>query len=146
VPRCRRLLRGAFPYIRRFLSGRAESPVSLAAGQLIAGTALLALVTPFGSGPSGPLTVEAVAAVVALGGLGTGLAYVLSYRLIAVAGATTSSTVTYLIPIFSTAAGVLILDEELTWNQPLGALVVLAGIAVSRVGSNRTSPPAPTDP
>jgi len=84
--------------------------------------------------------------VVALGGLGTGLAYVLSYRLIAVAGATTSSTVTYLIPIFSTAAGVLILDEELTWNQPLGALVVLAGIAVSRVGSNRTSPPAPTDP
>jgi threonine/homoserine efflux transporter RhtA len=40
--------------------------------------------------------------------------------------------VTYLIPFFATLIGVIGLGEHLTWYQPVGALVVLAGVAVSQ--------------
>lgn len=48
------------------------------------------------------------------------------------ASATAASTVTYLIPFFSTVAGVLILGDALTWNEPVGGVVVIAGVAVSQ--------------
>jgi drug/metabolite transporter (DMT)-like permease len=35
------------------------------------------------------------------------------------------------IPIFATAAGVLALHERLHWYEPVGALIVLAGIATT---------------
>ena len=43
-----------------------------------------------------------------------------------------ASTVTYVIPLFSTLAGVLILSEPLTWNEPVGAMVVILGVAVAQ--------------
>jgi drug/metabolite transporter (DMT)-like permease len=70
--------------------------------------------------------------VLVLGALGTGIAYILNNRIIRDAGATTASTVTYVIPVFSTAAGLIFLGEELTWNQPIGGLIVLLGVAVSQ--------------
>jgi drug/metabolite transporter (DMT)-like permease len=36
------------------------------------------------------------------------------------------------IPLFSTLVGVVLLGERLTWNQPLGAVVVILGVAVSQ--------------
>ena len=62
---------------------------------------------------------------------GTGLAYILNYAVVRLAGATTASTVTYLVPIVSTALGIAVLGEELDWNQPVGAAVVLASVAYS---------------
>ena len=50
-------------------------------------------------------------------------------------GATTAASVTYLVPLFSTLLGVLVLSEELLWHEPVGALVVLAGVAVSQTGA-----------
>jgi len=67
-----------------------------------------------------------------LGALGSGVAYVLNYAIIRRAGATTASTVTYLVPLFSTVLGVVVLGEALSWNQPVGAVVVLAGVAVAQ--------------
>jgi len=78
------------------------------------------------------LSGEVVASILALGALGTGLAFVLNFRVIRFAGATTSASVTYLIPIVATIIGVVVLDERLTWYQPVGALVVLVGVAVSQ--------------
>jgi drug/metabolite transporter (DMT)-like permease len=40
--------------------------------------------------------------------------------------------VTYLVPIFATVFGVVLLNEQLTWNQPVGAAVIVAGVAVSQ--------------
>jgi drug/metabolite transporter (DMT)-like permease len=40
--------------------------------------------------------------------------------------------VTYLVPVVSTALGVLVLGEPLRWNEPAGAVVVLLGIALSQ--------------
>jgi len=125
----------AIPYARRFLAGRPESGVALAAGQLIAATALLAIVAPLIAGaprPVSTLSADVIASVLALGALGTGIAFALNFRVIRLAGATTSASVTYLIPIFATLIGVTVLGEEITWYQPVGALVVLLGVAVSQ--------------
>lgn len=70
--------------------------------------------------------------VVALGAAGTGLAYVVTFTVIRDAGATTSSLVTYVIPIFSTLAGVVILKEPLGWSEPLGAAVIVVGALMAR--------------
>ena len=43
-----------------------------------------------------------------------------------------TSMVTYLIPIVSTLAGVLLLGEATSWNEPAGALVILFGIVISQ--------------
>ena len=138
-----------FPYARRYLTGRPESTLALSSAQLLCGTAIVAILTPFLSTSHGTLTAPVVGSVAVLGALGTGLAYVLNYGVIRGAGATAASTVTYLIPVFSTLAGVLILREPATWNQPVGALIVLGGAALAggrvRV-RERSGPPRPHQP
>jgi EamA-like transporter family len=54
-------------------------------------------------------------------------------------GATTASTVTYLIPVVGVVLGVLLLSETLTWNEPAGAVIVILGILTAQ---NRLAPPA----
>ncbi len=122
----------AFPYMRKYLAGRDESPLALAGGQLLCGTVQLAAVVVFFTRVPGSYTLRPVVSVVVLGVLGTGIAYVVNYGIIRDAGATAASTVTYLLPIFATIAGMVFLGERLTWNQPAGAAVVLAGVAVSQ--------------
>jgi drug/metabolite transporter (DMT)-like permease len=50
------------------------------------------------------------------------------HAIVRAAGPTTFSTVTYLIPVVSTALGVLVLAEPLGWNEPVGAAVVLGAM------------------
>jgi drug/metabolite transporter (DMT)-like permease len=119
------------PYTRRHLAGRPEPGTSLAAAQLLCATAMLLVVVPFATAPSLAVDAGELASLLVLGVLGSGVAYVLTYAIVRAAGATTFSTVAYVIPLFSTALGVAVLGEGLSWNEPLGALVVLAGIAVS---------------
>jgi drug/metabolite transporter (DMT)-like permease len=125
----------AIPYTRRYITPRPESGLAASAGQLLIATVLLAVVAPLAGGGypavaqlSGPV----VASVAALGVLGTGLAFVLHMRNIRLLGASTASMVTYLIPIFATVIGVLVLGEELAWFQPVGAAVVLLGVAIAQ--------------
>jgi drug/metabolite transporter (DMT)-like permease len=139
----------AIPYQRRFLSGPALSGVGVPAGQLLMACALLLVVAPLVAGPPpapGGLSVAVLASVLALGALGTGLAFVLNFRVIRFAGASTSASVTYLLPIVATTIGVLGLGEDIRWYQPVGALIVLAGVAVSqgrpRLPSRRPVQPA----
>lgn len=120
-----------FPYTRRYLAGRQESTIALSSAQLLCGTAELALITPLLTSLPSHVPLPAIVSVVALGTLGTGLAYVLNYGVIRAAGATVGATVTYIVPIFSTLAGVLVLHEPLSWNEPVGALVILLGTRVS---------------
>jgi drug/metabolite transporter (DMT)-like permease len=122
----------AFPYTRRFLAGRHESGVALAGGQLTCAALELAVVTIFVGGAPGAVTVRAGLSLLALGALGTGLAYILNYAVVRRAGATTASTVTYLVPVWATLLGVLVLSEPLSWNEPVGAAVVLASVAASQ--------------
>ena len=140
----------AIPYQKRFVAGRPGSGLSLAAAQLVLATAQLAIVAPlFAGAPPVPtrLSGEVLLSVLALGALGTGLAFVLNFRVIRLAGASTSASVTYLMPVVATVAGLIVLDEHLIWNQPVGALVVLAGVAVSQgvLARRRARPAGPAD-
>jgi len=119
-------------WVRRTLANRSESHLSLTAGQLLCGTAwtLIAAVavTPMPHGvPLAPTL-----SIAALGALGTGFAFLLQYGLVAEVGPTTAQMVTYLVPVIATVAGVVLLGESLSWNTPVGALVVLAGAALTQ--------------
>jgi drug/metabolite transporter (DMT)-like permease len=119
-----------FPYTRRFLTGTGYSSLSLAAGQLLVGTVALAVVAPvFTSSPT-QWRISAVVSVALLGALGTGIAYLLNYGIIAAAGATTATTVGYVMPVVSVVAGIAVLGERVTWNEPIGAAVIVAGAAL----------------
>lgn len=124
----------AVTYTGKHLTGSThpESPAQFPAAQLLVATAALSMVVvPLGNPPTSvPSTV--VLAMLALGVLGTGFAYVLLYRVVTIAGATTASTVTYLIPLVSTTLGIVVLGESLTWNEPLGAALVLTGAWLTR--------------
>lgn len=125
----------AIPYQKRFIAGRPESGVAIVTAQLLVAVAQLALIAPLLAGaPPVPtrLSLPVVAAVVALGALGTGVAFLLNFRVIRLAGAVASTSVTYLMPVVSTAVGVAFLHEHVVWNQPAGALVILVGVAVTQ--------------
>jgi drug/metabolite transporter (DMT)-like permease len=72
-----------------------------------------------------------IAAVVALGVLCSGVAYLLYFRLIADIGATSALTVTFLIPVFGVLWGRIFLNETVGWHTFLGAAIVLAGTALA---------------
>jgi drug/metabolite transporter (DMT)-like permease len=125
----------AIPYQRRYLSGLPGSGFAVPAGMLLMAALELLVVAPLVAGtPPAPgrLHPAVIGSVLSLGALGTGLAFVLNFRVIRLAGASTSASVTYLLPIVATLIGVLGLGERLHWYQPVGALVVLSGVAVSQ--------------
>ena len=121
----------SYVYARRFLTGRGFSALVLSAGQMAAGAVLLVLVRPMVARSPVMLTPTVIASLLVLGILGTGVAYVLNYRLIADEGAVAASTVTYLIPLVAVVLGALILNEPLTWHLLAGGAIVLVGVAVS---------------
>jgi drug/metabolite transporter (DMT)-like permease len=130
-------------YMRRYLSSTGYSSLALSVGQLVAGTLELALILPFATHLPERLPWHVVGAIFCLGTFGTGIAYVLSYGLIRLAGATVASTVTYFIPIVSIAIGVLGLGEQLAWRAPVGALIIVGGALISRSEPGLRVAPAP---
>lgn len=132
-----------FPYARRYLANNPDQPIALAAGQLICGSLLLIVATVITAPTTGHISLGPVTAVIALGGLGTGIAYILNYSVIRDAGATVASTVTYLIPVFSTLAGITLLGEPVTWNQPAGAAIIALGATISQAVLRRPTTPLP---
>ncbi|KAB1987185.1 DMT family transporter [Streptomyces triticiradicis] len=121
-------------YVRRTLAGTGHSHLSMTGAQLLLATAQLAFVTPlFTTLPSRVAWVPLLA-IAALGALGTGLAMLLQYGIVAEVGPTTAQMVTYFIPVIATAAGVAILGESLAWSTPVGAVIVLAGAALTQTG------------
>ncbi|WP_436849236.1 DMT family transporter [Streptomyces atriruber] len=119
-------------YVRRTLAGSGHSNLSLSGAQLLVATAELALVTPLFTSLPTHFPVVPLLAIVALGALGTGVAFLLQYALVAEVGPTTAQMVTYFIPVIATAAGVAVLGESLSWSTPVGAVIVLAGAALTQ--------------
>ncbi|MGW4734574.1 DMT family transporter [Streptomyces shenzhenensis] len=127
-------------YVRRTLAGTGHSHLSMTGAQLLLATVQLAVVTPlFTSFPS-RFPLVPLLAVAALGALGTGLAVLVQYGLVAEVGPTTAQMVTYFIPVIATAAGVAILGESLTWTTPVGAAIVLAGAALTQARPKSRTP------
>lgn len=120
---------------------RGISPLDLSLGQLAVGTVLVA---PFALAqlPSEAPPAKAVLAILALGSLGTAVAYVLYFALIASSGASRAILVTYLVPAFALVYGALFVDEPVTASAVAGLALILGGTAlatgaVHRLGSVR---------
>ncbi|WP_229854693.1 DMT family transporter [Streptomyces filipinensis] len=120
-------------YVRRTLAGSGNSHLSMTGAQLLLATLQLAFVTPVFAGFPTHVALVPLLAVAALGALGTGLAVLIQYGLVAEVGPTTAQMVTYFIPVIATGAGVAILGESLRWTTPVGAVIVLAGAALTQV-------------
>ena len=73
---------------------------------------------------------ETIVSVVVLGVVGTAFAYLLFFTLIAGAGATYASFVTYLIPPIALAYGALFLDEGVGASALGGMVLILVGVAL----------------
>jgi len=118
-------------WLRRFGVGSGQDPTTVATVQLSLAALLMLVVAPVVA--TGPVRLDwrIVAAMVALGAVGTGLAYAWNTRLVGAWGAGRASTVTYLTPVVGVGLGVLVLGEPLRWNEPVGGVVVLAGIALA---------------
>jgi drug/metabolite transporter (DMT)-like permease len=86
-----------------------------------------AAVTVSGSSPD----LGEIAAVVSLGVVGTALAFVLYYSLIAETGAGRASLVGYMIPPTALAYGAILLDETITAASLAGLVLILAGVALA---------------
>src|SRR5205807_3933269 len=80
-----------FPYTRRHLAGRTESGIALSACQLTCAAAMLAVFLPLSPAP-GHIGPDGVGSLLALGALGSGIAFALNYAIVRAKGATTAST------------------------------------------------------
>ena len=120
----------AFNYVRRYVTPYRLNPVSLTACQLLVATAMLTVLAPFGGGRV-RVTWPVFGSVLALGALGTGIAFVIYHGLIRDIGATSASLVTFVVPVVAVALGVVALGEDVTWNLFAGAVVVVFGVALA---------------
>ena len=135
-------------YARRFVTGarlvmdpvtgprRATSPeialTQVATAAII--TVTLAAITerPDGGGLIGvPPTPSAWVAVMWVGILGSGVAYILFFGIMRAWGATRTTLVTYVLPIMGIALGVIVLDERLHPEEIVGTVLVLVGLVLA---------------
>lgn len=122
----------AIGYIRRFISQRDLSGITVAFMNIGMAAAIMLLLTPFLAIGEVQLDFWVVSSLLLLGGLSTGLAYIWNIGIIRAWGPTMSSTVTYLIPVVGVFLGVMVLHERLSWHEPIGAVIVLFGILITQ--------------
>jgi len=123
----RRNVRGLAPMVPAVLQ------VTFAA--IITGVLALVLEQPWTARPDG----QAIFSILWLGILGSGLAYLAVFRLLAQWGATRTTMVAYLIPVVGIVLGYLVLQEPIDASLIVGTALVIAGIGIvnSRFGRRR---------
>ncbi len=114
---------------RRFLRGLA--PLATAAGQLVASSAIMLPVVLLAVPDIWTIRPDSGVAMAVLGLalLGTALAYVIYFRVLATAGATNILLVTLLIPVSAALLGGLFLNEKLEARHLIGMAVIALGLA-----------------
>ncbi len=124
---------GGAVYARRNVRGlRPMIPALFQVGFAFVIVAAIALATePVASG----WTPDSILAVVWLGLLGSGFAYLANFRLLSRIGATRTSLVAYLLPVVGIIAGALMFAEQVDIRLVAGTALVLAGVAL--VNSHR---------
>ena len=115
-------------YTKRYLTGM--PPLVTAAGSQIGASLGLALPAIWFWPAQMPGT-HAWLALLAVGVLCTGVAYIIFFRLIENAGPPRALTVTFLVPVFAVLYGVLLLGEHVTLWMLLCAAVIVCGTALS---------------
>jgi drug/metabolite transporter (DMT)-like permease len=94
-------------------------------------TSLLTLPLAVATAPSATPGLGAVSALVVLGAIGTAVAFVIFYKLIAEAGAGRASLVSYLAPGVALFYGAVFRDEPITVAAVGGLALILGGVALA---------------
>ena len=114
-------------YAKRHLAGLPA--MAMAAGTQLAAALALALPAALSWPVVNPSRLDwAMAAALAF--LASGLAYILYFRLITRIGPTQASTVTFLVPVFASLWGALVLGERVTLPMLTGGALILAGTSL----------------
>jgi drug/metabolite transporter (DMT)-like permease len=111
-------------------------PIGLVAG-VMAASAVLLLAAAAGTLPSATPAAGPLAAVIALGLFGTGLAFVVFYWLIAKVGPAKTMLVSYIAPGFALIYGAVFLSESITAGKLIGLAAVLIGSWIGAGGWRR---------
>ena len=119
-------------YMRKFVSNSGMSALMFSFLNIGIAAAIMAVLTPFIALTPVALDPWIVGSVILLGCLGTGVAYIWNQNTLRAWGPTRASTVTYITPVVGVALGILILGEGLSWNEPVGAVVVFLGILLAQ--------------
>ncbi|HUK96908.1 MAG TPA: DMT family transporter [Gaiellaceae bacterium] len=129
--------------IRRYLSTASPQIVAL-------GTSAVAAIAVLPAGvaraPGSLPDAKTIGSVVFLGIVGTAFAYLLFFTIIAGAGASYASFVTYLVPPVALAYGAIFLDESVGGAAIAGLVLILGGVALGTGLSRRARRPAATIP
>ncbi len=118
----------AASFTKRFLQG-IPSLVAATGSQIGASIGLLPLTIWFW--PQSGVSSKAWMAVLALGVLCTGIAYVVYFRMIERAGPTRALSVTFGIPVFALLYGAVVLNEVITGWMLLCGVIIVMGISLS---------------
>jgi drug/metabolite transporter (DMT)-like permease len=108
------------------------------AGPLVSATAVMWLATFLVESPVEiPQLRITWIALLFLGILGSGVAFIMVYYLIHEIGPTRTSMVTYLFPLGGVLLGVAFLNEELSWQVLVGAVLVVLSLVVANMGPQK---------
>ncbi len=122
----------SYPYSSKYIIPRKLTPETLATTQVsLSAITLLPFFIYHGIDSYQP-SIDAIGSILALGILGTGIAYIWNFKNVELAGASLASTVTYITPLVAVILGFALLGEPLTWNEPVGGLIVLIGSAIAQ--------------
>jgi drug/metabolite transporter (DMT)-like permease len=121
-----------FTYLRRHISPRGIGTLPAATVQVTLAAGIAIILAPWTATAPVRLSPAVIGSVLALGALGTGIAYIWNTSIVGSWGATVASTVTYVIPVVGVLLGVLVLSEAVTWNEPVGAVIVILGILTAQ--------------
>ncbi len=131
----------SFPYSRKNVLPRKLQPETMAATQLVAASITLLPMFIWDGIAENTYPIGPVLAMLALGIFGSGFAYIWNFKIISAAGSAIASSVTFVTPVVAVLVGIIFLGESITWNEPVGGLVVLFGAATAqgRIKLNRKS-------
>jgi drug/metabolite transporter (DMT)-like permease len=115
-------------------------PLSIAAAVMVASSVLLAPVG-LATAPASVPGLGPVAAVTALGVLGTGIAFAIFYSLIGWVGPARTFVVTYIAPAFAVAYGAFFLDESITVATLAGLALIVGGSWLAAGGVSAAEEP-----
>jgi drug/metabolite transporter (DMT)-like permease len=73
-----------------------------------------------------------ILAITVIGFFSTGFAFAWNYQIVSLVGSSVAATVSFVTPIVAVLAGVLVLSEPLSWNEPLGGAIVILGNAITQ--------------
>jgi len=108
------------------------------AGPLVSATAVMWLATFLVESPvEVPQLGITWIALLFLGVLGSGVAFIMAYYLIHEIGPTRTSMVTYLFPLGGVILGVVFLNEQLSWQLVIGAVLIVLSLVVANMQSQK---------